>query len=273
MFQPSHRLAARLRSVSTSVSNSYSENLEILAATQRLALRTGCFNRHHFRAALEKLVAQDRAHESSAADSFLDEFLKLPPIGWVSLPERECQPYIPLPAQKLLELVNVAKIGAHDTFFDLGSGLGRVLFTVHLLTEAHCIGIERNPALVAMASEAAKGLGVSKQVKTLEQDIGDADYQSASVIFAYAPCFGKTWRRCADKLIHTARSSPLTIITFGPLEPYLRDAGVFEYSTTAGFQIHRSSAMACSERNGKRITQAETIHQSKDSARRYHNKK
>ncbi len=212
--------------------------VELLAATQRQKLNENRFETPHFKSTLQQLIAHDKFHDTTHADHFLDTFLQLPSVGRLELSDRESQPYIPLPARNIIDLIDSVGISANDTFLDLGSGLGRVLLTVHLLTNASCIGLELNPTLVDLASESTKRLGI-QNVTTLMQDISDADYRDATVVFAYAPCFGRAWRQCTDSLTRAARHRSFSVVTLGPVEPNLRDSRYFEDVSANGFQIYR----------------------------------
>ena len=54
--------------------------------------------------------------------------------------------YQPTPARIVFELVEKARLQGHDTFYDLGSGLGQVVILVNLLSGVKAKGIEVDPA-------------------------------------------------------------------------------------------------------------------------------
>ena len=46
------------------------------------------------------------------------------------------------PASVILELIDTMDLTENETLYDLGSGLGHVVFLSRLLTDIHCVGIE-----------------------------------------------------------------------------------------------------------------------------------
>src|SRR5262245_64375893 len=70
--------------------------------------------------------------------------------------------YHPTPTRVIFALITHAHLSAHDVFYDLGSGLGRVALLVGLLTDAPVRGIEFEPAYCAYARERAHSLNLSR---------------------------------------------------------------------------------------------------------------
>jgi cyclopropane fatty-acyl-phospholipid synthase-like methyltransferase len=68
-----------------------------------------------------------------------------------SVREAEMIAYQPTPARAILALIKHANLCRDDVFYDLGSGLGRVVMLVALLSGARAIGIEFEPAYVSYA--------------------------------------------------------------------------------------------------------------------------
>ena len=63
--------------------------------------------------------------------------------------------YQPTPGRIIFELVERAALQKHDTFYDLGSGLGQVVILVSLLSGARAKGIEFDPAYCEYARRCA----------------------------------------------------------------------------------------------------------------------
>ena len=89
-----------------------------------------------FRAALLRVPPTER-------DAWLDSVLDLGdlPADGPDLP-RGCVPYLPAPVDALLRVVERAPVRPSDVFVDVGSGVGRAVALVHLLTGAPAAGLE-----------------------------------------------------------------------------------------------------------------------------------
>jgi SAM-dependent methyltransferase len=98
--------------------------------------------------------------------------------------------YQPTPARVIFALVAHAHLSAHDVFYDLGAGLGRVALLVGLLTDAQARGIEFEPAYCAYAQERAHSLNLSR-VTFLNVDAREANYTDGTFFFLYTPFTGR----------------------------------------------------------------------------------
>jgi SAM-dependent methyltransferase len=125
-------------------------------------------------------------------DAWLDRLLQLEPIpdDAPDLP-RGCVPYLPCAVDSVLRAVELAGVGPGDVFVDLGSGAGRTLALVALLTGASVVGVEIQPQLVQASRRLQARLNLGR-FKVVEADaaapppsIGDG-----TVFFLYCP-FGQ----------------------------------------------------------------------------------
>jgi SAM-dependent methyltransferase len=160
-------------------------------------------------------------------DSWLDVVLGQGELGddGAALP-RGCVPYLPCAVDALLRAVEQAPVGAADVFVDLGSGAGRALTFVHLLTGATAIGIEIQPELVRAARETAARLHLPA-VTTLEGDATSVTgvAASGSVFFLYCPFSGERLVRLLAELEGLARRRALCVCAVHlplPELPWLR---------------------------------------------------
>jgi len=93
------------------------------------------------------------------------------------------------------QLVRATGLAAGDRFFDLGSGTGRVVLQVAAsVPGARCVGIEvsgsRHEAACAVRSRTvAMGLVARRQCVFLHQDLREAEFRRATVLFANSTCF------------------------------------------------------------------------------------
>lgn len=171
------------------------------------------------RAALQRVPAQDR-------DAWLDLV-----IGHGGLPDDDsslpagCVPYLPCSVGTVLEAVEQADVRASDVFVDIGSGVGRVLTLVHLLTGATCLGVEIQPALVVAANLTAQQLNLSG-TRCVEGDAAALlqPIASGTVFLLYCPFSGPRLQAFLGQLepIAHARSIRVCCVDMPPLEtPWL----------------------------------------------------
>ncbi len=93
------------------------------------------------------------------------------------------------------QLLHDLPITAHDVFFDLGSGVGKVCVQVALTTPAHAIGIELSPSRYQGAQLIKKEL-IKRKILTnpdklqfIEQNILNTNLSQATVILMCSTCF------------------------------------------------------------------------------------
>jgi len=178
---------------------------------------------------------------------YLDIFIN--GILGIASPPEETKPlesgmiaYHPTPTRVIFALTAHAHLSAHDVFYDLGSGLGRVALLVGLLTDAQVRGIEFEPAYCAYAQERAHSLNLSR-VTFHNVDAREADYTDGTFFFLYTPFTGSILQAVLARLETEARTRPITIATYGActrdvaqqtwLRPVVEQA--FEYDTLALF--------------------------------------
>ncbi len=113
----------------------------------------------------------------------------------------------------IVEAVDGAPIGAHDVVIDLGSGLGRVLLLVHLLTGARGHGIELQADLVDRARASVHHCGAD--VTFEHADVRVADLSAGTVFFLYAPFTGRVLVDVMNRLNDVARSKRIVVCALG----------------------------------------------------------
>ncbi|MBW8886494.1 MAG: hypothetical protein JF616_01950 [Fibrobacteres bacterium] len=150
-----------------------------------------------------------------ARDAFLSGLLLAEPIP---APVHPLEPGMVqlqnTPVRILLELIEKSALAPSDTFYDIGSGLGQVPLTVHLLTGARAIGIEREPAYVGYARDLAAAFGLPA-VRFQRVDARDADYSDASALFLYTPFRGPMLEAVLDRIRGQCRAGA-RMFTYGP---------------------------------------------------------
>jgi len=128
----------------------------------------------------------------------------------------EMIPYQPTPARIILEIVKQTNLGPHDTFVDVGSGLGVVPTLVSLLSGAASIGIEVQASYCRHADECVRRLNLS-DVRIVCQDARHADFSVGTVFYMYTPFKGAMLRQVLERLHAEGRRRRFRLCTYGPI--------------------------------------------------------
>ena len=130
--------------------------------------------------------------------------------------------YEPTPVSVILELFDRVQFSLDDVFFDLGSGLGKVVMLVHLLASIPCIGIEFEPAYFTYAAQRAANLGLTG-VKFINTDAREVDYSKGTVFFLFNPFGGEIFYTVFARLEKEAQARQITICSYGAGTPHLAE--------------------------------------------------
>jgi hypothetical protein len=93
--------------------------------------------------------------------------------------------FIPTPPETVDEMLRQARLTSDDVLYDLGSGDGRIPIRAAEVYGVRAVGIEIDPALVAVAREAARRAGVAHLVTFRAGDIYREDLRGATVVTLY----------------------------------------------------------------------------------------
>ena len=195
----------------------------------RSRLRAGRFSRHGLLRGLRRHAAQrDATRHHSPLDVLLAGLFDAGELPDELPHAPEMVAYQPAPGSVILRLLD--ELHAADVVYDLGSGLGRVVLAVALLTAARAKGVEFQPAFCAYASQVAEQLNASR-AEFVALDARDAHLHDGTVFFLYTPFRGALLRVVLDKLRAVATGHAIRVCTFGPCtaevlrEPWLRPRG------------------------------------------------
>jgi len=83
------------------------------------------------------------------------------------------------------KMLEVAKLRASDTLFDLGSGDGRIVIAGAQNYGARCIGIEKRRDLVNESTKRMKELGMLRRSAIIHGDLHSVDLKKADVVVSY----------------------------------------------------------------------------------------
>ena len=124
--------------------------------------------------------------------------------------------YQPTPARIILEIVRQTGLSPHDTFVDVGSGLGVVPTLVSLLSGAAAIGIEVQASYCRHADECVRRLNISN-VRFVCQDARQADFSMGTVFYMYTPFKGAMLQQVLERLHAEGLRRRFRLCTYGPM--------------------------------------------------------
>lgn len=108
----------------------------------------------------------------------------------VALDAQASQPldviYVPTPEPVVTRMLSMAKVGAGDIVYDLGSGDGRIVIAA--VRDFHAergVGIELDPQRIAEARRNAEAAGVADRVTFIQADLFASDLTAATVVTMY----------------------------------------------------------------------------------------
>ena len=128
--------------------------------------------------------------------------------------------YEPTPVSVILELFDLVPFLRRDVFFDLGSGLGKVVMLLHLLAQIPCIGVEFEPAYYGYAVSRAAQLGLTG-ARFINADAREVDYSRGTVFYLFNPFGGEIFGTVLTKLEEEAQTRQITICSYGACTPIL----------------------------------------------------
>ena len=136
------------------------ERIRETARREHAAVRRGIADGTLDAPRLRALIA---AAPEDIRDHLVEEILDIayPPLDLSPLAPGSVH-YCPSALSEILFTIDHANLGADNTFVDLGSGLGKVVLLVALLTGAHAYGVEIDPVLVARARSVARALHIDR---------------------------------------------------------------------------------------------------------------
>jgi len=124
-------------------------------------------------------------------------------------------------------VMQAARPGPGEVFYDLGSGLGKAVVLANLLFDfSKCVGIEFVPSLAQAAQAVIDSRAARKAlrgtVELINASFLDADFSDADVVFTHSACFSKKLmvqlrRRCEAQLKPGARIITISTHLNSPL--------------------------------------------------------
>jgi protein-L-isoaspartate O-methyltransferase len=129
-------------------------------------------------------LAQDDEGERRSLDDDEEEWRA--PFGNDGEDDRSLAPFATTPPARIVEMIQMAKVGKEDVVCDLGAGDGSVLS----LCWEHCkasraIGFEINNDLVQTAQQTLRDVGCPASYSIVNQDVMTVDLSPFTVIFTW----------------------------------------------------------------------------------------
>jgi tRNA G37 N-methylase Trm5 len=93
--------------------------------------------------------------------------------------------FVPTPSEIVDEMLAVAKVGAKDVLYDLGSGDGRIPITAAKRWGTRGVGVDIDPERIREANANAAAAKVTDRVKFIQGDLFEIDLSPATVITLY----------------------------------------------------------------------------------------
>lgn len=94
-------------------------------------------------------------------------------------------PYVKTPEPVVDAILGLAEIRPGDRLIDLGSGDGRIVIAATRRFGIRALGVEIDPALVALSNTRSAEAGVADRARFAAQDLFDTDLRDATVITMY----------------------------------------------------------------------------------------
>lgn len=90
--------------------------------------------------------------------------------------------YEPTPRNVVTEILDLAKIGAQDTVYDLGCGDGRIVIAAVKQRGARGVCVDIDPQRIRESEANARRAGVAERIVFLTQDLFGTDLTNATVV-------------------------------------------------------------------------------------------
>jgi len=195
---------------------------EELLAGYRRDIREGRLTPVAFRALLRRYATPGTEEVWSdpppydQLDTLIDGILQLETVPKPQRPpDSQMVAYQATPVRIVLEMVDRLGLTADDVFYDLGAGLGRVVFTVGLTSRARVKGVEIEPEYVDDALHRVRDLNLTR-VSFINSDARSVDYSDGTIFFLYTPFKGKVLRGVLGLLRVQARTRQIRVCSYGP---------------------------------------------------------
>jgi SAM-dependent methyltransferase len=123
------------------------------------------------------------------------------------------------PLTTLDKIARECGISKNDTVFELGCGRGRTCFWLACFFGCQAVGIEYIPEFIQKALFVKERCNIAN-VEFLQEDILEADFSAATVIYLYGSNFGDTFLKKLIKKMKSLKEGTKIITVSYPLNDY-----------------------------------------------------
>ena len=144
--------------------------------------------------------------------------------------------------------IHTLALDAHDTFYDLGAGLGLPTCVAALSSEAACIGIEYHAHYAARATATARRLGIAARFE--HADATTADLSAGTAFFLFNPFTADVLPRVLDRLLAIAHPIRIACVHLDLPPPFVcvSSAGVLRiYAPSRDHRPSRARSSSISD--------------------------
>jgi hypothetical protein len=161
------------------------------------------------------LETDDTPYRESNLDVLLDEMFGVN-VDSVRLPKRHPDDVHleRTPAVIVLEMLDHLGDIQTATVYDLGSGLGHVLFLFSLLTPCKCIGVEAENAYIVYSRKIQKTLNLT-QIDYINDNVLHVLLTNGDIFFMFTPFTGLTMRTILATLRDMSQNKKITVCSYG----------------------------------------------------------
>ena len=141
--------------------------------------------------------------------------------------------YFPTSSKEIDNVIKLMDLKEGSTFFDLGSGFGRMIVSVANKSNMNCVGIEIDPLKCAWTNLMIRSKGLSSRVKVIRQNLLSADISNADGIFVFLSNETSIMERLQKKIEREA-SPDIRIVSyihrFKNWAPEVREGDLYLYT-------------------------------------------
>ncbi len=126
------------------------------------------------------------------------------------------------PASAVIEFIDKLNLTGAETLFDLGSGLGHVVYVFQLLTDIHCVGIEIEREYYSTAMNVVRRMNLSR-VRFVNKDVQETEFGDCDIFFMFSPFFGQVLENVLKQIKKLSHRKPITLCSYGNSTPAIGD--------------------------------------------------
>jgi precorrin-6B methylase 2 len=147
--------------------------------------------------------------------------------------------YAPTSSKEIQNVAKLLDLKSDDTFYDLGSGYGRMIFAMAEKYHAKCIGIEVDPVKCKWINFMIKRKSLDGQVKVIQSNFLKANLSNADKVFIFLSRATNIMEKLQIKMWNEMKPGSLIVSyahQFKNWSPQEREGELFVYSIPAPAQ-------------------------------------